>query len=539
MAEPNPLPNPLPNPRPIDLPRLLMRRASLVAAGVLLLALVLGLQRMQTDIDDEFDAAHTLAQLIARLGQLGSLPDAPALAALQTLAAAHPPRHLLLQVQAADGRLLLAPPALPPSPAPLRWLLVLHRSLLAPAETRAVAWPLDRPDGGRWWVTLTASHESERREAMANLLGTLALLLACIGGLLLAMRWNLRRALAPLGRLLVAISGIEGHNTRAVQALPTMPIRELEALAVALRHLAGALDQAEDRRRLLSQQLLTLQEDERAHLARELHDEFGQRLTALRVDAAWLARRLAGQPEAASVIAGMAGQCQQIQHDIRSLLTRLLPFGPAQAAAGGEQGQTLGRLGALLQALVAGWAPAAVQADANLDSAIGPDSTRYQLELQALDAPGQAQPWPSAEAAEALRLPQALALTLYRISQEALTNVARHAQARQARLRLVCQGRLRPGEVVQIRWSVSDDGIGLPSVAAAQQRGNGISGLRERVWAQGGALVLAARPGGSGLALEVCFDARWLGPEPAAAAVPGDPAAAWLPSPMRQSAGPP
>ena len=514
MAEPNPLPNP----RPIDLPRLLMRRASRVAAGVLLLALVLGLQRMQTDIDDEFDAAHTLAQLIARLGQIGSLPDAPALAALHTLAAAHPPRHLLLQVQAADGRLLLAPPALPSSPAPLRWLLALHRSLLAPAENRAVAWPLDRPDGGRWWVTLTASHESERREAMANLLGTLALLLACIGGLLLAMRWNLRRALAPLGRLLVAISGIEGHNTRAVQALPTMPIRELEALAVALRHLAGALDQAEDRRRLLSQQLLTLQEDERAHLARELHDEFGQRLTALRVDAAWLARRLAGQPEAASVIAGMAGQCQQIQHDIRSLLTRLLPFGPAQSVAGAGpgqiQGQSLGRLGSLLQALVAGWAPAAAQADADLDPAIGPHSTHYQLELQALDAPGQAQPWPSAEAAEALRLPQALALTLYRISQEALTNVARHAQARQARLRLVCQGRLRPGEAVQIRWSVSDDGTGLPSVAAAQQRGNGISGLRERVWAQGGALVLASRPGGSGLALEACFEARWLGPEP-------------------------
>ena len=118
-----------------------------------------------------------------------------------------------------------------------------------------------------------------------------------------------------------------------------MPVRELEAVAALLRHLAGALDAAQARRRLLSQQLLSLQEDERARLARGLHDEFGQRLTALRVDAAWLSRRLAGQAEAAPVIAGMAAQCKQIQHDIRSWLTRLQPFGPAEPAPpGGDAG---------------------------------------------------------------------------------------------------------------------------------------------------------------------------------------------------------
>ncbi len=528
-----------------------MQRAVAVAAAVLLLALGLGLQRMHTDIDDEFEAARTLAQLVAQLGQLDALPDAAALAALRTLAADPPPRHLLLQVQAADGRLLLAPPALPPSAAPLRWLLALHRRLLAAPESRPVAWPLRRPDGTQWQVSLTASHESERREAMVNLLGTLALLLACIAGLLLAMRWNLRRALAPLGRLLAAISGIEGRNPQAVLALPAMPIHELALLAAALRHLASALDQTEERRRLLSQQLLSLQEDERARLARELHDEFGQRQTALRVDTAWLARRLAQQPEAAAVVAGMADQCQLIQQDIRALLQRLLPFGPADAGEGGDAaGQSLARVSALLRALVAGWTPAAVGLD--------PTATRYRLDLQADDTHGRAAPWPTADAAEALVLPQALALTLYRISQEALTNVARHAQARHAVLRLRCrgQGPPRPGAPVQIDWSVSDDGVGLPGVrghvaadlgadlgadvgadrgadrgadvggdpraqgqadaradaSAACQRGNGISGLRERVWAQGSELRFEPGPGGCGLTLAATFHTVWRAP---------------------------
>lgn len=538
------LPAALPQPA-IALPRLLMQRAVAVAGAVLLLALGLGLQRMHTDIDDEFAAASTLAQLVAQLGQLESMPDAAALAALRTLAADAPPRHLLLQIQAADGRLLLAPAALPPSAAPLRALLALHRRLLAPPDTQPVAWPLRRPDGTHWQVSLTASHESERREAIVNLLGTLALLLACIAGLLLAMRWNLRRALAPLGRLLAAISGIEGRNPQAVLALPAMPIHELALLAAALRHLAGALDDTEERRRLLSQQLLSLQEDERARLARELHDEFGQRLTALRVDAAWLVRRLAHQPEAAAVVAGMAGQCQLIQQDIHSLLLRLLPFGTAQAGVHGDAaGQTLGRLSALLRALVAGWTPAAAGIDHT--------ATHYRLDLQAEDGQGQAQPWPTAEPAEALVLPQALALALYRISQEALTNVARHAQAGQAVLRLRCRGAglgpPRPGQPVQIDWSVSDDGVGLPgfragvgadsdagkdaggdaAASAACQRGNGVSGLRERVWAQGSELRFEPGPGGRGLGLAATFSTVWC--LPAAPAADGPHASAALPA---------
>ncbi len=511
-------------PAPLDLPRLLMRRAGVVAAAVLLLALGVGLARMAYDITDEVDAAVTLATLVARLGSLAQADDAAALDSLRQLAADHPPRHLLLRVQDATGRLLLAPPAAPPEGLLLGALLAGHRALQSAPDARQVSWTVDRPGGARWVVTLAASHESERRESLLNLLGTLALLLACIAGLLLAIRWNLRRALAPLDRLLAAIGGIGGRagdwpssdpdpglssrpphaaqppspDARSALALPTMPIRELEAIAAALRRLGHALAEAEARRRLLSQQLLTLQEDERARLAAELHDEFGQRLTALRVDAAWLARRLTDQPEPAQVVAGMVAQCQLIQHDIRSLLSRLQPFGPADDP--GTGGQSLARLGPLLEALVAAWSPATADA-----------GTQCRIELSAQDEQGRAHPWPTGAAAEALVLPQALALTLYRISQEALTNVARHAQAQQATLRLLCRGVQRPGASVQLDWSVQDDGIGLPAGDSARLRGSGLPGLRERVWAQGGELQIGPADGpGRGLRLAARFETVWL-----------------------------
>ena len=480
----------------LDLPRLVMRRAGVVAAAVLLLALGLGLARIGSDIDDEAASAVTLAQWVARLATATPLDDASALAELRKLLADHPPRHLRLSVQDEDGRWLLAPPPSPPTAA-LDWLLALHRRLLWAPDARHASWNLLRPGGARWTVTLVASHESERREAIVNLVGTLALLLACIAGLLLAMRWNLRRALAPLDRLLAAVGDIECHGTQSVGALPAMPVREFEALASALRHLGGALDAAQAQRRLLSQQVLTLQEDERTRLARELHDEFGQRLTALRMDAVWLTHQVAGQPLLKPVVEGMARQCALVQQDIRSLLSGLQPLGHDNDA----HSESLLRLVDLLRALVSSWAqPGREQA------------VVCQLELRWLDSDGQPLAWPAGPAAEALRLPGALVLAIYRISQEALTNVVRHAQASVATLALTCWGDARPGAPLRIEWSASDDGLGLSDAGAVSLRGKGIAGIQARVWSQGGELRCEPLQAGSaspGLRLSASFSSAW------------------------------
>ena len=484
---------------PMDLPRLLMRRAAAVALAVLGLALLAGLLRMRADMDDEFAAAQALAGLVARLGGLAMADDAvatQALADIRLQAARQRPHHLQLLLTDADGRPLL-PTDLPVADAaPMRALLALHRRLSPSTETQPLTWPLARPTGRPWTVALLASHESERREALLNLLGTLALLLLCVAGLLLVMRWNVRRALAPLDRLLAAIKGSGGLDARALQALPAMPIHELERLAGALRQLATALDEAEGRRRLLGQQVLTLQEDERARLARELHDEMGQRLTALRVDATWLARRLAGQPELAPVVNGMALQCAGLQADVRGLLLRLRPFEPTGHSV------SLAQLCRMLAALAGSW---------RVTGRAG--GLQVQLDLPPTSAD-------HADLADNLHLPQPLGLALYRISQEALTNVARHAKAQQAVLRLAWSGAPAPGAPLRIDWSVQDDGIGLGQPALAQQQGNGLSGIHERVWAQGAELCFGPGLLGRGLGLSAQFQSRWQLPPAAAGITP-------------------
>jgi two-component system sensor histidine kinase UhpB len=454
---------------PIELPRVVMRGALAVAAGGLLLALVLGLWRARADMRDEIDGAVALAQAMALLAEHGRAADLPReelLASLRALQADNALRHLHLQLRDAEGRTLLPPIEEPRPELPLRWLVRLNRLLFAPPPPQVVSWPLRRADGESWQLQLQASPDSEQREALASLLEMLGLLAAGSALMLAVMFWNVRRSFRPLRPLLEAIAGIERREVAPLAALPPMPIRELAAVADALRHLAGALQQAEEERRALARQVATLQEDERSRLALELHDEFGQRLTALRVDAAWLQRRLAAEPELAAVAAGMGEQCARIQQEVRELLSRLRP----PDASGEGEAETVGRLRALLEGLVAAWSQA------------GDRSTRYALDFE------------TGTLADDTPLPRALVLAVYRISQEALTNVARHARAGSARLlvRIEPAGDGPAQRGGTLRWCVEDDGRGLDH-PGAWQRGNGLAGVKQRVWAAGGDLEWGAR----------------------------------------------
>ncbi len=479
---------------PMDLPRLVMRRAVWVALAAWLLVLVLGLQRVSHDMQQEVAAADTVARLSALLARASHEPDdARLLADIRRLLDAAPLRHLALSVRDADGAVLLDASKVTAPSAPLSWLLALHRAWLPARDSAPVGWALARGAQREWRVELTVSHESERAEAIENLS---ELLLLAAGGsvaLLLAMAWNVRHAFAPMRALLQAIGRLRGGEAGAVQHLPAMPIAELHAIGSALAELGSALEAAEQQRRALSRKVLTLQEDERQRIARELHDEFGQRLTALRADAAWLTQRVAGDAQALPVVASMAQQCARLQAEIRALLERLQPAGHADPA---EEASLL-KLQCMLEDLVRAW---------NTTAGAG---VRFQLELATTGPDGAAARWPDASEADAVVLPQALLLALYRISQEALTNVARHANASAASLRLSLA---RHTDGVVLHWQVSDDGAGLGSLQVALQRGNGLAGMRQRVWAFGGDLACEAALDGTHARRGLRLSARFVVP---------------------------
>lgn len=451
---------------PLDLPRRVMRRALAVAALTLLAAVGLGLARTDTDIDGEVRAAMSLAAVMSRLAQAGELGDAELIAVLSARENEAPLRHLSLALRDGAGRLLVGRLQEPSGSRFVEWMTGLHRRWRPGGAIEPVTWLLPRPGKSPWTLTLAAQPDSERREAVIYLTSLLGVLAGGMAVMLLVMRWNVRSAFRPLEGMLAAIGRIQSGDTAAARAMPTMPIGELEQIAAALRSLGQALDAAQAERRLLGHKVQSLQEEERMRLARELHDEFGQRLTAIRVDAAWLAQRLKDLPDALPVVQGMGEQCAAIQSDVRGLLARLQPLA---GAGDGQAPVTVATLAELLSELADGWRRS---------------------------GSGALQVGVAVEADASRPMPRDLALALYRISQEALTNVARHAQASAAHVRLHW-----PAGSDAIEWSVSDDGIGLPDGDAAMRRGNGLAGIKERVWAFGGDVTLrparlgASRPG--------------------------------------------
>jgi two-component system sensor histidine kinase UhpB len=299
-------------------------------------------------------------------------------------------------------------------------------------------------------------------------MGMLGVLLGYALAMLVAVYWAVNRALAPMRPILGAIAHYERDDFS--HRLPHLRLREMDTIGRALNHLASALGSAQDARRMLSLKLLTSQEEERARIARELHDEFGQTLTAMRADALWLTKQTASEPDKQAVAQELTGHCERLHVGIRNLLRRLRP----RELRDGNERISLRRL---LGDLVQSWR----------------------------NRPGQAIDFSFRFALDETRVPDELALTLYRLTQEALTNAMRHADANSIAVELV------EGTDARIEWRFEDDGVGIDSPDSAAQRGNGLAGMRERVWAHAGELEIAqARESKEkpGLRLVAHFDAR-------------------------------
>jgi two-component system sensor histidine kinase UhpB len=269
-------------------------------------------------------------------------------------------------------------------------------------------------------------------------------ILALGGGLAALLAVNLvlmRRAFASLVHLTGLMRRVDPLRPGQRIHVPG-PESEVTLLAEAFNEM---LDRLETERRESGRRALSERESERRLLAAELHDELGQRLTAL---ALLLSRSLARAPgELRGELAAARDLVLRTVEDVRALARRLRP-------------EALDALGLV---------PALTNLVERLSQSTGlPVERSWQRDLPRLD--------PDVE------------LVVYRVAQESLTNVVRHARATRA---CVALGR-EDGEVV---LTVSDDGVGL---ADANGGGSGVRGMRERALLVGGQLSLEASPGGRG-----------------------------------------
>jgi signal transduction histidine kinase len=289
-------------------------------------------------------------------------------------------------------------------------------------------------------VTAEAWHEAGRM--MAAL--AIALPLLCV-----LVYAALARALHPTRLIRTGLQRIAANDLTA--RLPPFDLAELSAIRDCFNHLAESLGNALAERNELTQKLIALQDDERAHLARELHDEFGQSLTAVRALAASMRQSLAQEcPGLLGECDGIARTASDMSETLRGALFRLRP----------PDIDELG-LAASLEGLIAGW-------NGRLRG-----QSRFEIGFSGSFS----------------NLPGAVSANLYRIVQEALTNAAKHAGATRVATRLRMQG----VETTEIELTIDDDGE--PGNAAIKP-GMGLLGIRERVAALGGRLTFGAGPGG-------------------------------------------
>ena len=311
----------------MNMSRYIVRRIIVISIVILLAALGLALWRAQFDVKREERGAADEVRLFEYLYALENGPAAEIEANLQTLRRINSSknlRHVRFSLSDGDGRVLVEPSAEEPPTLLQRAFASIAPGMPSPQLDPSAPWLLQRDDGRRFLASLSLNPASEQQEALDNLLGMLLVLLGYAGAIVLALYWTLRRALAPMTPILSAIDRFQRNDLS--HRLPSLPFAEADAIGRALNHMAASLTTAQEQRRALSLKLVSSQEDERTRLSRELHDEFGQRLTAMRADISWLTRRTVDQPPLQDVLQGMAGHCERLQQDIRELLSRLRPL---------------------------------------------------------------------------------------------------------------------------------------------------------------------------------------------------------------------
>jgi len=252
-------------------------------------------------------------------------------------------------------------------------------------------------------------------------------------------------ALRPLAALAVALEQIGDGRYRTRIGGRLTP--ELARLRDSFNRMAARLAAADAENRRLNEQLLTLQEQERADLARDLHDEVSPFLFAINIDAASASRLLkeGRTQEAQSNVQSIADAVRHMQRQVRSMLGRLRPIGLAEFG-----------LSEAIENIVAFWRRR--RPEIRYDLAV---STRCE------------------------GFGELVGTTICRVVQESLSNAVRHADPG-----LITVSIDRDGEEVIVE--VADDGRGMRE---ASRLGYGLLGIGERVRALGGRLTYSNKPG--------------------------------------------
>jgi two-component system sensor histidine kinase UhpB len=343
-------------------------------------------------------------------------------------------RHLTAALVDPSGRARMSSQAATPRKHAPAWFAAAIGPDLQPAMIKV-------PDGNGDVLVLRPEPASDTAALWsANVRAAGVFGIAAAIGLAL-IYWVIGRALAPiadLSRGLGAI-GASGYRERVREEGP----RELHSLQRGFNAMAKRLAEIDERNRALEAQLLTIQDEERAEIARDLHDEIGPHLFAVALDAGMIERCL-DEDETQPIrdqVHSIKSAVNYMQRQVRDLIARLRPTRAAELG-----------LEAAINDLVAFWRGRQ-------------PGVEFLIELDGAD----------------LQVPEPLREVIYRVVQESVANALRHAETTRLEIKVA-----RTGEDVTV--GVTNRGASRP--ATTDVPGLGLASMRERVHAVGGQLKI-------------------------------------------------
>jgi signal transduction histidine kinase len=244
-------------------------------------------------------------------------------------------------------------------------------------------------------------------------------------------------------------SMFRGYQVGAVDYLmkPVVPeiLKSKVSVFVELHMKSERLKESEDKLRRLAAHLISVREEERAHIAREIHDELGQVLTGIKMEVGWLAKRLK-EPQLLEKTDSMSRLIDSSVQTVRKIATGLRP----------EMLDDMGLIAAVA------WQAKEFQKRTGIRCRTKlPPETKMDLEIST---------------------------TVFRIFQEILTNVARHSRATRVDIELELGAEA-------LRLQVQDNGVGIPDADLNGRKSLGLLGMRERALLFGGEVSISGTPG--------------------------------------------
>jgi signal transduction histidine kinase len=322
----------------------------------------------------------------------------------------------------------------------------LYRAIFRPGEP--VSMPVLVAGSARGMAVATFDPATQIGQSWREASRLLSITAFALAGLCVAVYAALARALRPTRAIGAGLNQLAANDLST--RLPRFDLAELSVISGVFNTLAERLQTTLAERNALTRKLIEVQDEERRHLARELHDEFGQSLSAIAAQAAAAAHTAEREsPPLYEECRGISRTTAHMMETLRGALVRLRPPDVD------ELGLTLS-----LESLVASWN--------------GFEKGRTRFEIAVMGAADD--------------LPPGVSASLYRIAQEAITNAAKHAHARHVQLRLEAGD----ADIVLI---VEDDGE-ASGANAAPKAGMGLLGMQERVVSLGGTLQFERRETG-------------------------------------------